>query len=82
MLVAHFIDVVVIYFCLISYTKTLSQCLWVRNSDRAQLGYLSLPPGFLMLTPTSGVRGVVDAANKFTRTAEVLWRKRDGMATL
>ena len=25
---------------------------------------------------------VVDAANKFTRTAEVLWRKRDGMATL
>ena len=25
---------------------------------------------------------VVDATNKFTQTAEVLWRKRDGMATL
>ena len=25
---------------------------------------------------------VVAAMNKFTRTAEVLWRKRDGMATL
>ena len=25
---------------------------------------------------------VVDATNKFTRTAEVLWRKRDGMASL
>ena len=27
-------------------------------------------------------RGAVDAMNKFTWTAEVLWRKRDGMATL
>ena len=25
---------------------------------------------------------VVAAMNKFTQTAEVLWRKRDGMATL
>ena len=29
-----------------------------------------------MWTPASGVRSVVDAMNKFTRTAEVLWRKR------
>ena len=35
-----------------------------------------------MWTPTSGVRSVVDAMNKFTWTAEVLWRKRDSMATL
>ena len=35
-----------------------------------------------MRTLTSSVHGVVDARNKFTRTAEVLWRKRDGMATL
>ena len=35
-----------------------------------------------MWTPTSGVCGVVAATNKFTWTAEVLWRKRDGMATL
>ena len=25
---------------------------------------------------------VVDVINKFTQTAEVLWRKKDGMATL
>ena len=35
-----------------------------------------------MWTPTSGVCGVVAATNKFTWTAEVLWRKRDSMATL
>ena len=37
---------------------------------------------YLMRIPTSGVHGVVGAMNKFTRTAEVLWGKRDGMATL
>ena len=36
----------------------------------------------MMRTPTSGVHGVVDAMNKFTRTEEVLWRKRDSTATL
>ena len=35
-----------------------------------------------MWTLTSGVRGVVGVKNKFTQTAEVLWRKRDSMATL
>ena len=35
-----------------------------------------------MWTPASGVHGVVDATKKFTWTAEVLWRKRDGMANL
>ena len=29
-----------------------------------------------MRTLTSGVRGIVDVMNKFTWTAEVLWRKR------
>ena len=40
------------------------------------------PTALLMQTPTSSVCGVVDAMNEFTRTAEVLRRKRDGMATL
>ena len=29
----------------------------------------------MMRTLTSGVRGIVDVMNKFTWTAEVLWRK-------
>ena len=36
----------------------------------------------LMQTPASGVRVLWLQQNTFTRTAEVLWRKRDGMATL
>ena len=35
-----------------------------------------------MWTLTSGVCGVVAATNKFTGTAEVLLRKRDGIAIL
>ena len=36
----------------------------------------------LIWTPASSVHGVVDETNKFIQTTEVLWRKRDGMATL
>ena len=36
----------------------------------------------LMRALARGVCGVVDVTNKFTQTAEVLWTKKDGMATL
>ena len=35
-----------------------------------------------MRTLASSVRGVVDATTKFTRTTEVLWRRREGTAIL
>ena len=35
--------------------------------------HMNLSP--LMWAPASSVRGAVDATNKFTWTAEVLWRK-------
>ena len=42
------------------------------------------PSASEILDADSDQRGpcVVDVTNKFTQTAEVLWRKRDGMATL
>ena len=49
-------------------------CSWIgRNTVKCP---------YLMRTPDSGVHGVLDATNKFTQTAEVLWRKRDSVTTL
>ena len=62
---------------------------WCAHSN--QVGVLSTTrarsPGSLfgcqmMWTPASGLCSVVDAMNKCIWTTEVLWRKRDGTATL
>ena len=49
---------------------TLMLCGWHCNCPSIQM-LIHL----LMQTPTSSIHGVVDVTNKFTRTAEVLWRK-------
>ena len=61
-------------FCFIDYILRDAQGTAPKSSHLTRY--------YLMRTPTSGVRGVVDATNKFTRPAEVLWRNRDGRATL